>query len=96
MVCWLMADTLHVRVVVPLALPTVAVIAQALINPFAIENRHRVRRHSLGRCRSGAVSGASAVGESGVLQRRVPSTVVSGLRAIPPGRTRTASHRVGE
>jgi hypothetical protein len=38
MVCWLMADTLHIRVVVPLALPTVAVIAQALINPFAIEN----------------------------------------------------------
>jgi hypothetical protein len=38
MVCWLMADTLHVLVVVPLALPTVAVIAQALINTFAIEN----------------------------------------------------------
>jgi hypothetical protein len=38
MVCWLMADTLHIRVVVPLALPTVTVIAQALINPFAIEN----------------------------------------------------------
>jgi hypothetical protein len=38
MVGWLMADTLHIRVVVPLALPTVAVIAQTLINPFAIEN----------------------------------------------------------
>jgi hypothetical protein len=38
MVCWLMADTLHVLVVVSFALPTVAVIAQALINPFAIQN----------------------------------------------------------
>jgi hypothetical protein len=38
MVCRLMANTLHVRVVVSLALPTVAMIAQALINPFAIEN----------------------------------------------------------
>jgi hypothetical protein len=38
MVCWLMTDTLHVLVVVPLALPAMAVIAQALINPFAIEN----------------------------------------------------------
>jgi len=38
MVCWLMADTLHVRVVVSLALPTVAVIAQALINTFAMKN----------------------------------------------------------
>ena len=38
MVCWLMPDTLHVRVVVPLALPPVAMIAQALVNPFAIEN----------------------------------------------------------
>jgi hypothetical protein len=38
MVCWLMADTLHVLVVVPLALPTVTVIAQTLINTFAIEN----------------------------------------------------------
>jgi len=38
MVCWLMADTLHVLVVVSLALPTMAVIAQALINTLAIEN----------------------------------------------------------
>jgi hypothetical protein len=38
MVCWLMADTLHVGVVVSLALPPVAVVTQALINPFAIED----------------------------------------------------------
>jgi hypothetical protein len=38
MVRRLMADTLHVGVVVPLALPPVAVIAQTLIDPFAIEN----------------------------------------------------------
>jgi hypothetical protein len=38
MVCWLMADALHVGVVVPFALPTVAMVAQALINPFAVEN----------------------------------------------------------
>jgi len=38
MVGWFMADTLHVRVVVPLTLPTVTVIAQALINAFAVEN----------------------------------------------------------
>jgi len=38
MVCWLVADTLHVRVIVPLALPTMAVIAQVLIDTFAVEN----------------------------------------------------------
>jgi hypothetical protein len=38
MVCRLMADALHVLVVVPLTLPTMAVIAQALINTFTIEN----------------------------------------------------------
>jgi len=38
MICWLMANALHILVVVPLALPTVAVIAQALINTFTIEN----------------------------------------------------------
>jgi hypothetical protein len=38
MICWLMTDTLHVFVVVPLTLPTMAVIAQALINTFTIEN----------------------------------------------------------
>jgi hypothetical protein len=38
MVCWLVANALHILVVVPLTLPTMAVIAQALINPFTIEN----------------------------------------------------------